>query len=116
MVGVARWLHGVWAAVTNPPTLVERPDANDAREVRRLVHETGLRVTRDIGGFQFNTMLAALMELTNQLQRLRDAGEIDRTAWHEATERLVLMLAPACPHLAEELWERLGMAYSVHLQ
>ncbi|MBM3140420.1 MAG: leucine--tRNA ligase [Chloroflexi bacterium] len=116
IVGVHRWLNRVWNAVTDPPALRALPDAGETRELRRLVHETGLRVTRDLEGFQFNTMIAALMELTNHLQRLRDAGEADEAAWREAVERLVLMLAPPCPHVAEELWERVGGAYSVHQQ
>ncbi|MEX2228026.1 MAG: leucine--tRNA ligase [Dehalococcoidia bacterium] len=116
IVGVSRWLHRVWTVVIDPPALVDRPEGDDARELRRLVHETGLRVTRDLEHFAFNTMLAALMELTNHLQRLRDAGEADASAWNEAIERLVLMLAPPCPHVAEELWARIGRPYSVHQQ
>src|SRR5690606_28434062 len=88
----------------------------EARDLRRAVHRTGLRVTGDVETFQFNTMIAALMELTNQMQRLRDAGRADRAAWEDAVERLLLMLAPSCPHIAEELWERTGRPYSVHQQ
>jgi leucyl-tRNA synthetase len=61
-------------------------------------------------------MVAALMELTNAMQRQRDAGPIDRGAWGDTVRLLVLMMAPACPHIAEELWERTGHEYSVHLQ
>ena len=46
----------------------------------------------------------------------RDAGPVDREAWSEAIEALLLMLAPLAPHIAEELWERSGRAYSVHQQ
>jgi leucyl-tRNA synthetase len=116
IVGVSRWLNRVWNVVTDPPAPVSRPDAPETAELRRLVHETGLRVTRDVEAFQFNTMIAAMMELTNAMQRLRDAGEADEAAWRDAAERLVLMLAPPCPHIAEELWERLGRPYSVHQQ
>ncbi|MDA0364507.1 MAG: leucine--tRNA ligase [Chloroflexi bacterium] len=116
IVGVSRWLHRVWNVVIDPPTLVSRPDGDEARELRRLVHETGLRVTRDLDHFAFNTMIAAMMELTNHLQRVRDSGEADAETWHDAIERLVLMLAPSCPHLAEELWARIGRPYAVHTQ
>ncbi len=116
IVGVYRWLNRVWNVVVDPPALVAKPDAPDTAELRRLVHETGLRVTRDVEAFQFNTMIAAMMELTNAMQRIRDAGEADGDAWRDACERLVLMLAPPCPHIAEELWERLGRPYSVHRQ
>jgi len=61
-------------------------------------------------------MIAALMELTNGMQRAREAGAVDGAAWAEAVESLLLMMAPACPHIAEELWERSGREYSVHQQ
>src|SRR5690606_19616279 len=57
-----------------------------------------------------------MMELTNELQHLRDAGVADADAWNEAVRLLVLMLAPPCPHIAEELWQRTGGTYSVHQQ
>ena len=59
-------------------------------------------------------MIAALMEYTNALWRARESGAQDRAAWDEAMATLALMLAPACPHLAEELWHRAGRAGSVH--
>ncbi len=56
------------------------------------------------------------MECTNALLRLRDAGAASTDEWGRAVRTLVLMLAPLTPHIAEELWERLGEPYSVHLQ
>jgi leucyl-tRNA synthetase len=62
-------------------------------------------------------MLAALMEYTNNLTRIRESGApVDATAWTEAMESLALLLAPSVPHIAEELWQRLGRPYSVHTQ
>lgn len=74
--------------------------------------------------FRFNTLLAALMELTNGLIRHRDDGPaqtgarpgVDRDAWNEAIQSLLLMLAPLAPHISEELWARTGRPYSVHTQ
>jgi leucyl-tRNA synthetase len=73
-------------------------------------------VTEDIENFRFNTMLARLMEYTHFLGRIRDSGNVAREDWEQALESLVLMMAPAAPHIAEELWERLGRPYSVHQQ
>jgi leucyl-tRNA synthetase len=50
------------------------------------------------------------------LYQARDAGPVDRDAWTEATRCLLLMMAPIAPHISEELWERTGGAYSIHLQ
>ena len=58
--------------------------------------------------FRFNTMLARLMEFTTYLGKVREADNVGRTAWNQAVESLLLMMAPAAPHIAEELWERTG--------
>jgi leucyl-tRNA synthetase len=114
IVGIARWLNRVWNLVVEPPYAVSLPAAGE--ELRRATHRTLARVTEDIEAKQFNTMLAALMEFTNHLHRVRDSHEADEEAWREAIETLLLMLAPACPHIAEELWDRIGGPYSVHQQ
>ncbi|MDA0815852.1 MAG: leucine--tRNA ligase [Chloroflexi bacterium] len=114
IVGVFRWLSRVWAAVTDPPALVDAHPG--ARDLRVAAHSTLRKVSEDYEAKRFNTAIAAMMELTNALQRARDAGEADRDAWSEAVRLLILMMAPACPHVAEELWERTGGGYSVHQQ
>jgi leucyl-tRNA synthetase len=56
------------------------------------------------------------MEFTSYLGKVREADNVGRAAWDQAVETLLLMIAPAAPHIAEELWERTGHAYSVHQQ
>ena len=119
IVGVSRWLYRVWSVVTEPPTLLDVPDAPETRELRGLVHRTIAKVTDDLGRYRMNTMVSTLMELTNALQRLRDDSvqrSVDRAAWAEAVETLGLLMAPGCPHIAEEIWARSGHEYSVHQQ
>ena len=119
IVGVARWLRRVWSLVVDP---TEHPSGRGAlgEAVRQAplqeAHRALERVTADLDRFQMNTAVAALMELTNALARLREEGPVDGEAWDGSLRLLVLMLAPLCPHLAEELWERLGQPYSVHEQ
>ncbi len=91
------------------------PDS-DGMAVRRLTHRTIARVTKDLDEFQFNTMVAALIEFVNELTGQRGTGGVGTPAWREAIETLVLLMAPSAPFLAEELWERLGKPYSVHHQ
>ncbi len=86
------------------------------KTLRHLTHKTIKRATNDIEGFHFNTMISALMEMTNGLYQARDAGPIDRDAWSEAIESMILMMAPLVPHIAEEMWERTNRQYSVHQQ
>ena len=114
IVGVSRWLNRVWTVVNDPPALVD--DAERGRSLRRSAHATLQKVTENIEAKRFNTAIASMMELTNDLQRLRDEGTSDAAAWNEATHLLSLMLAPPCPHIAEELWHRAGNTASVHQQ
>jgi len=81
-----------------------------------MTHKTIRRVTEDVERFRFNTMVAALMEYTNYLARLKESGPVDVEGWREATTSLMLLLAPSAPHLAEELWQQTGNAYSIHNQ
>jgi leucyl-tRNA synthetase len=113
--GIERWLNRVWNLVQTEPVFGAE-NASAARDLRHITHKTVRRATEDIAHFRFNTMIAALMEMTNGLTHSRDALAVDRNAWSEAIEALLLMLAPLAPHIAEELWERTGRPYSVHKQ
>jgi leucyl-tRNA synthetase len=115
IAGIWRWLNRLWSLVLSQPAFGHAP-AEAVRDLRRLTHQTIRKATNDIERFHFNTLLAALMELTNGLIRHRDAGPIDRDAWNEAVQSLLLMLAPVAPHISEELWARTGRPYSVHTQ
>ncbi|MCH7522509.1 MAG: leucine--tRNA ligase [Chloroflexi bacterium] len=115
IAGIWRWLNRVWGLVLNEPSFGQAP-AEAVRDLRRLTHQTIRKATADMERFRFNTLLAALMELTNGLLRHRDAGPVDRDAWIEGVQSLLLMLAPVAPHVSEELWARSGRPYSVHTQ
>ncbi|MGI9065064.1 MAG: leucine--tRNA ligase [Pyrinomonadaceae bacterium] len=84
------------------------------RALRRKTHQTIVKVTGDFDELHLNTIVAALMELFNQLSDLNAdpaaASEAEVIAISEALEALVLMLAPFAPHAAEEMWEQLGHA------
>ncbi|MEW6033391.1 MAG: leucine--tRNA ligase [Chloroflexota bacterium] len=113
LVGMSRWLNRVWNMVTEgyQPSAV---GTEEEKALRRMAHTSIKRVTQDLEAFRFNTMLARLMELTNYLGDVQEAGTVSVQAWDEAVERLLLLLAPSTPHLAEELWERTGHAFSIH--
>lgn len=117
IAGVERFVRRVWSIVTETAdTPVDRPDGEAAHKLRKITHRTIKAVTEDISTFQFNTMVARLMEFVNELSALRDTEVVRTEAWREAIRTLVLLLAPSAPHLTEELWERLGGPYSVHQQ
>jgi len=113
--GVARWLNRVWSLVMGAYR-PEKPEAEETKNLRHLTHKTIKRVTQDLERFRFNTMVAALMEFTNYLGKVREEGLVEKAAWQEAIDALFLLLAPTAPHLAEELWIRTGHPYSIHNQ
>ena len=80
----------------------------------RFTHRTIKRVTTDLTEFQFNTQIAAMIELTNELMRLSDTDLVGTKEWRFAVTTLVSLLAPSAPHVAEEMWEMLGHEYSIH--
>jgi leucyl-tRNA synthetase len=125
IVGVSRFFHRLWEQVgrwtdeqIEPPARatgsgqLSQTLSAESRSAQRLIHRTIKRVTDDIETLSFNTAIAALMEALNGLRALSLEGDIAGTA----ARTLVLLVAPFAPHLAEELWERLGGPYSVHQQ
>ncbi len=74
--------------------------------MRQAAHRTLRDVTADYEAFRFNTMIAKLMELSNLLMRYRGTSVAGTPEWDEAARLLLLMLAPAAPHITEELWSR----------
>jgi leucyl-tRNA synthetase len=118
--GAVRFLRRVYTMVwrwherlLDPSTTQPGEEASAAtRALRRKTHETIAKVTSDFEGLHLNTIVAALMELFNELSDLNahssTASEAEVFAVQEALETLVLMLAPFSPHIAEEMWEKLG--------
>jgi leucyl-tRNA synthetase len=111
--GIERWLQRIWNLAVVEPRFGQE-DAATVGHMRRLTHQTVRRVTQDFEGFRWNTAIAAMMEMANGLSRAREAGPVDRDAWQEAVEKMLLMAAPLAPHIAEELWSRMGRPYSIH--
>ncbi len=114
--GVVRWLHRVWSLMTEQ---APRGEASEEvrRNLKRKLHQTIQRVTHDYETFEFNTIIAALMELLNEMVAARERGAGGTPEWEEAVDAYLRMMAPIAPHIAEELWtEYLGKPYSVHLQ
>jgi leucyl-tRNA synthetase len=123
--GTVRWIRRVWALYTTDDVSphgggtnrTAAAPADVARSLRRKVHQTLRQVSRDFETFEFNTIISSLMELMNEMYRAREAGAAGAPEWDEAIEYYVKMLAPVCPHVAEELWTmHLGRPYSIHQQ
>ena len=98
-----------------PPEASSSRTRKQDRDLRRWTHKTLLKVASDIEGFRFNTVISSLMEFTNALHEAARKS-VGREAFVEATDALLLMVAPVAPFMAEELWALKGRPYSIHQQ
>jgi leucyl-tRNA synthetase len=105
--GVRRFLDRLWSSVVTAIARGEQSRADDAADVQRKLHQTIKKVGDDIPRLSYNTAIAAMMEYMNVLRR----GE--RSPRRDEVEPVVQLVAPFAPHLAEELWERLGHSGSI---
>jgi leucyl-tRNA synthetase len=118
--GAWRYLGRLWRLVEDalpglpapgtaaPAAVAAKGGSGPAFEARRVIHKTIRDATDDIERLHFNRMVARLRELTNALADL--SGDDPATCWvrREGLETLVRLAAPTIPHIAEELWTRLG--------
>ncbi|MCR5391910.1 MAG: class I tRNA ligase family protein, partial [Olsenella sp.] len=124
VAGANRFIKRAWRVVWQ---LVEGAAAGDvdpkaldanAKELNRVLHEMGIKCTNDFDRGQFNTAISAVMELTNAASKYVndvDAEKRDGALCHRVAHDIVTMLAPICPHWAEELFhEALGREGSVY--
>jgi leucyl-tRNA synthetase len=87
---------------------------NEQKTLRRELHKTIAKVSDDIGRrYTFNTAIAAVMELSNKLQKASLATELDRAVMQEAVLALLQLLNPITPHVAQYLWSQLGQSQSI---
>jgi len=116
ITGTERWLNRSWALV-NEPVTGGKPSEDLIKDVKRELHTALDRISKDYERFEFNTIISTLMELLNVLYDAHRNGASSFKEWTEIIETYLLMMAPAAPHIAEELWtEVLGKPYSIHDQ
>ncbi len=101
------FLHRLWDTVVNTGSVMEGAGGVADPDVERKLHQTIAQVTDQLADLQYNTAIAAMMEYLNAVR----AG--GRDAVRAEVEPLVIMVAPFAPHVAEEMWERLGHESSI---
>lgn len=105
--GVSRFLRKFWSLFFNDQEAFSVSETTPTREELKVLHQTIKKITDDIERFSFNTCVSAFMVATNELSKLNCNKR-------EILEPLVILISPFAPHLAEELWSRLGHKESVH--
>ncbi|MDH3606452.1 MAG: leucine--tRNA ligase [Acidimicrobiia bacterium] len=115
ILGASRFIGDVWKAATADysPTA---PSPEAAADLRRTVHQAIGKVDRDLQSFKWNTAVATLMALRNDLLEVLRDGSVGTDVWDEAVSTLLLLLAPIAPFVTEELWQLRGGESSVHVQ
>jgi leucyl-tRNA synthetase len=118
VAGISRFLGRVWRIVTKYSEVARKakgaPEADGgvAAQLQRKLHQTIAKITQDFSGrWHFNTCVAAIMELVNEIQAADAelaAGKVPPAVIRELLRSLVLMLAPFAPFLSAELWQELG--------
>jgi leucyl-tRNA synthetase len=124
--GAHRFLHRLWGIVyKNREALHVKRESQeqvinpshlttDALRLYRKTHQTIKKVTTDIEReYHFNTAIAALMELLNEISVFEPRSDEDWTTYKFAIEQMLILLCPFAPHCAEELWEALGNKPSI---
>ena len=104
VTGCKRFLDKVWALANGKLSEID-PGVIEAKLLNKAIKKVG----EDLEDFKFNTAISTLMVLTNELSSLDEPSK-------RSVELLLLLLAPFAPHLAEELWEKLGNKGSIHVQ
>ena len=118
--GAHRFLKRLWRLVDEQPAgsanagLLKGKLDRASRDLRRKTHETLAKVSDDISRrLTFNTAIAAVMELTNDISRFEAKDATQLAVRHEALESAVLLLSPMVPHICHDLWQKLGHADAI---
>ena len=119
--GSYRFLKRIWARIFTNFQLLENakgkvPDLGNMekpeRDLFRKVHESVQKITHDLdGAFHFHTAISTIMELMNAIDELKisdDSSDSAKAVFRDAMEKVVLLISPFAPHIAEELWTELG--------
>ena len=118
--GANRYLKRLWRLVHQhllagtPGELDLSQLTAEQKNLRRKTHETIKKITDDMGRrITFNTAIAAVMELTNELSRFNELDPLSLAIAREGYQALIIMLSPITPHICHKLWQELGNENSV---
>jgi len=113
--GAWRFTQRLWRTVTenidlSAKELIEPSDfSRQAQDLRRMTHLSIFQIGKDIEDFHFNSAVAQAYKFTNAIATFKsDGSEGDNFALNEAIKTIILLTAPMMPHLAEEMWSKIG--------
>ncbi len=113
--GALRFLNRIWVLVGETYSDSGQAIEKDL-ELERWMHKTISRCTERMDSLRFNTMVSCLMEFVNKLADRWQNGHWHTVSYHTCLRTLLVLLAPAAPHITEELWSLMGNPGSIHQQ
>jgi leucyl-tRNA synthetase len=113
--GITGWLSDVWDIVMQGAPEGEGDPAIN-RDIERKTHQAIDAINKGFEVFSFNRVVADQMKFKNFVRDAIKTSNLGKDAWEEAVSVMLRLMAPAVPHLAEELWAHLGWPYSIHTQ
>lgn len=130
LAGAYRFLNRLFLIVEDTKEFLEDGKVDldkkndDDTEIHKKLHQTIKKVTESMeDNFHFNTAIAAIMELLNDMttykQKIIDTENISsesKKVWKEVLEKVILMVSPFAPHMADELWDNIGNSNSTFLE
>jgi leucyl-tRNA synthetase len=117
LAGMHRFLQRIWTLNGEFLDAEIKPESHiEETQFASLTHKTVKKVSQDLSRMDFNTAIAAMMSMVNDLYRLKaEKGIHQSPGWRNSLETLTQLLAPFAPHIAEEIWQMLGHEESVHI-
>jgi len=112
--GMYRFLQRVWTITQEYLEALDKATGSN-QELLRVTHKTIKKVSSDLASLQFNTAIAAMMEMTNELYKVKAKEGFTAKEWEFTLRSLIQLLAPFVPHIADELWQDIGQSGSVHV-
>ncbi len=113
--GAWRYINRLWRMVSEPHIPIETPGKNPPKNlaegyyiVRRNIHQTIRNVSNDLDEFHFNKAIARIRELTNTLDNMEPDANGSSWVYREGMETVTKLIGPIIPHIAEEMWQKLG--------
>ncbi|HYF96637.1 MAG TPA: leucine--tRNA ligase [Patescibacteria group bacterium] len=113
--GTFRFLQRIWTLTQEFIESADKDSHKSNEQLLKVSNQAIRKVSSDLHEMGFNTAIAALMEATNQLYKIKARkGFVDKKDWNFALTTMIQLLAPFAPHITEELWKDLGYEDSVH--
>jgi leucyl-tRNA synthetase len=117
IAGTRRFIERIWALVGEFLESEPKPESHvEETELASLTHKTIKKVTQDLEKMDFNTAIASMMSMVNELYKIKaEKGIYESPGWRSSLMSLTQLLAPFAPHITEEIWQMLGHEESVHI-